>query len=99
MARQKQNKKERFARIREGAFIANCLQQNHTVEETATALGISVTSVKNIECLALYKIAKRIRELGFTLDDINPDNKTPRSYGHPLHKPNRPIHDNPPNDL
>jgi len=53
-------------RLRAGAVIADRLPKYKTLEETATAIGISQTAVRDIECLALWKIQHRLKQLGIT---------------------------------
>lgn len=55
-------------RLRAGAEIADQLPKVHTLEETAAELGISATAVRNIECLALWKLSHRLKAMGITFD-------------------------------
>lgn len=46
-----------------GAKIADQIPKQMGLGEVALKLGISETSVRNIECLAFYKIQIRLKEL------------------------------------
>lgn len=46
--------------MRVGAAIADQLPQLLSVQDTATALGLSATMVRRIECQALYKLRTRM---------------------------------------
>jgi len=65
--RTSESKAMRQERIRVGAKIANALPKMAGLQEVADTLGISTTAVKNIECLALWKIQHRLKELGIKL--------------------------------
>lgn len=55
-------------RLQAGAAIADQLPKVHTLEETAEAMGLSTTAVRNIECLALWKLQHRLKAMGITFD-------------------------------
>jgi hypothetical protein len=50
-------------RIKQGAAIARNLVPYMSAEEVGKKLGISQQAVREIECLALWKIAHRMRQL------------------------------------
>jgi len=54
---------ENRERMRIGAALANVLPQRNSPVDVAKQLGISTTRLRQIETLALYKIAQRLKEL------------------------------------
>ena len=57
--------KERF---RIGAAIADALPKHKTLDEVADIMGLSFQQVRNIECMALWKIQQAMKE--FTRGDM-----------------------------
>jgi len=54
---------ENRERMRIGAALANVLPQRKSPVEVAKQLGISTTRLRQLECIALYKIAQRMKEI------------------------------------
>ena len=50
-------------KIRIGAGIANQMPQRMGASECAAAFGISTQMLRRIECLALFKVQARLKEL------------------------------------
>lgn len=71
--------KETIARLKIGTKISQRLPEKRTRGEVAATLGLSREAVRQIECLALYKIAKRLhlltefKESNITLENHNTD--------------------------
>jgi len=61
-------KAEHLNRMRIGGAIADALPKHKSLDEVAAIVGISGTMVRNIECLALWKIQQAMRE--FTRGDL-----------------------------
>lgn len=51
-------------RLRKGARIADQLPKKMSLPEVAEAMGLSESGVRKIECLALWKISHRLKEIG-----------------------------------
>jgi hypothetical protein len=72
---------ENHKKMKIGAALANCLDQKKSPVEVAKELGISTTRLRQIECLALYKIAQRLKQLTsheevvFLVKDTNPEHR------------------------
>jgi hypothetical protein len=49
--------------MKAGQRIADALPKRMGLKETAKALGLTQTYVRRIECLALFKIQQRMKEL------------------------------------
>jgi hypothetical protein len=49
--------------MRAGAAIADQLPKAMTLKQVSEATGLSRTYIRNVECLALYKLQKRMKEL------------------------------------
>lgn len=54
---------EHNERIRIGAALADQLPKAMSAKEAAAKLGISTQALRIQECLALYKLQKRLREI------------------------------------
>jgi DNA-directed RNA polymerase sigma subunit (sigma70/sigma32) len=54
---------ENKERLRIGAAIANKLTPLKSPVEVAAQLGISTTRLRQIECLSLWKISQRLKQL------------------------------------
>lgn len=54
-----------------GAAIADSLDQRKSPVEVAEIIGVSTTRLRQIECIALYKVAQRMKEI--TGREILPD--------------------------
>ena len=54
------NAKETLERLKIGTRISQRLPEKRTRGEVAAELGISREAVRQIECMALWKIAKRL---------------------------------------
>jgi len=54
---------ENRERLRIGRALANKLPQRKSPVEVAKQLGISTTRLRQIELIALYKVAQRLKEI------------------------------------
>jgi len=54
------NAKETIERLKIGTRISQRLPEKQTRKQVAAQLGISREAVRQIECMALWKIAKRL---------------------------------------
>lgn len=62
---------ENKERMHIGAAIADRLDQRKSPVEVAAIIGVSTTRLRQIECIALWKIAQRMQEI--TGREIMPD--------------------------